>query len=69
MLMGDFNFSELDWRKPETLDDSHPFLRCINDNFLVQHVDEPTRGKIFSILSLQENMIENLSVGEKFWSK
>jgi len=29
MLMGDFNFSELDWRKPETLDDAHPFLKCI----------------------------------------
>ena len=25
MLMEDFNCSELDWRKPETLDDSHPF--------------------------------------------
>ena len=45
MLMGDFNFSELDWRKPETLDDSYPFLICINDNFLIQHVNEPTRGK------------------------
>ena len=45
MLMGDFNFSELDWRKPGTLDDLHLFLKCINDNFLIQHVDEPTRGK------------------------
>ena len=45
MLMGDFNFSELDWRKPETSDDSHPFLICINDNFLIHHVDEHTRGK------------------------
>ena len=41
--MGDFNFSELDWRKPENLDDSHPFFKYKNDNFLMQHVDEPTR--------------------------
>ena len=68
MLMGDFNFSEIDWRKPETLDDSHPFLKCINDNFLFQHVDEPTRGKniLDLVLTSEENMIENLSVGERF---
>ena len=59
MLLGDFNFSDLDWRKPEILDDSHPFLKCINDNFLIQHVDEPIRGK--NILDLvftsdEENM-------------
>src|SRR6266568_4819827 len=68
MLMGDFNFSEIDWRKSETLDDSHPFLKCINDNFLFQHVDEPTRGKniLDLVLTSEENMIENLSVGERF---
>src|SRR5882757_10527087 len=65
MLMGDFNFPELDWRKPETLDDSHPFLKCINDNFLIQHVDESTRGNniLDFIFSSEENMIENLVVG------
>ena len=68
MLMGDFNFSELDWRKPETLDDSHPFLKCINDNFLIQHVDEPTRKNniLDLVFTSEENMIENLSVGEHF---
>ena len=67
MLMGDFNFSELDWRKPET-DDSHPFLKCINDNVLIQHVDEPTRGKniLDLVFTSEKNMIENLSVGEHF---
>ena len=35
MLMGDFNFLELDWRKPETLDDLHPFLKCINENLYI----------------------------------
>ena len=68
MLLGDFNFSELDWRKPETLDDSHSFLTRINDNFLIQHVDEPTKGKniLEFVFMSEENMIENLSVGEHF---
>ena len=68
MLLGDFNFSELDWKKPETLDDSHSFLKCINDNFLVQHVDEPTRENniLDLVFTSEENMIENLYVGEHF---
>ena len=68
MLMGDFNFSELDWRTPETLDNLHPFLKCINDNFLIQHVDEPTRRKniLDLVFTSEENMIKNLSVGEHF---
>ena len=70
MLMGDFNSSELHWRKPETLDDSHPFFKCINDNFLIQHVDEPTRGKniLDLVFTSEENKIETLSVGEHFGS-
>ena len=39
LLMGDFNFPELNWKIPESLEDSHPFLKCINDNFLIQHVE------------------------------
>ena len=68
MLMGDYNFSELDWRKPETLDDSHSFLKCINTNFLIQHVDELTRGKniLDLVFTSEENRIENLSVSEHF---
>jgi len=45
MLMGDFNFADINWCTPETVDDSHPFLKCVNDNFLFQHVQNPTRGK------------------------
>ena len=66
MLMGDFKFAELDWRKPETLDDSHPFLKCINNNFLIQYVYEPTRGKniLDLVFTSKENMSKNLYVGE-----
>jgi hypothetical protein len=36
LIMGDFNFADLNWRTPESLDDNHLFMRCVNDNFLVQ---------------------------------
>ena len=66
--MGDFNFPELNWTKPETIDHSHQFIKCIDDNFLIQCVENKTRDK--NVLDLvfisEENMIENLMVGEPF---
>ena len=46
----------------------HTFLKCINYNFLIQHVDEPTRGKnvLDLVFTSVKNMTENLSVGEHF---
>jgi hypothetical protein len=70
LIMGDFNFPELDWERPETLEDSHAFLECINDNFLFQGVAECTRGKniLDLILTSEENMVDNVMVGEPFGS-
>jgi ribonucleases P/MRP protein subunit RPP40 len=70
LIMGDFNFADLNWVKPETLDDSHLFMKCINDNFLVQCVEDCTRGKnvLDLVLTSEENMVENLTVGEPFGS-
>jgi hypothetical protein len=43
-------------------------MKCVNDNFLIQCVNNETRGK--NILDLvfvsEENMVENLEVGELF---
>jgi ribonuclease P/MRP protein subunit RPP40 len=68
LIMGDFNFADLNWTKPETLDDSDLFMRCINDNFLVQCVEDCTRGKnvLDLVLTSEENMVENVRVGEPF---
>jgi ribonucleases P/MRP protein subunit RPP40 len=68
LIMGDFNFPELNWGEAESLDDSHPFLKCINDNYLLQGVVECTRGKniLDLVLTSEENMVENLRVGEPF---
>jgi hypothetical protein len=68
LIMGDFNFANLDWKKPESLDDSDLFMRCINDNYLFQRVEECTRGNnvLDLVLASEENMVENLIVGEPF---
>jgi ribonuclease P/MRP protein subunit RPP40 len=68
LIMGDFNFAELNWKNQEGLDDDHLFMRCVNDNFLVQCVEDCTRGKnvLDLVLTSEENMVENLTVGEPF---
>ena len=70
LIMGDFNFPEVEWAKSETLNDSHPFIECINDNFLFQGVTECTRNSniLDLILTSEENMIDNVTVGEPFGS-
>ena len=70
LIMGDFNLPELDWAKSETLDDSHPFIVCVNNNFLFQGVTEGTRSSniLDLVLTSEENMIENVTVGEPFGS-
>jgi hypothetical protein len=68
VVMGDFNLPELDWGNLDNLDLHDPFVDCLLNNFLLQLVDEPTRGKNYLdlVLSSEENMVQNLSVGEQF---
>ena len=68
ILMGDFNFRELKWDKPETLPDDHPLINCMHDNFLYQLVDKPTRKENFLdlVFSSDENIVENVVVREHF---
>ena len=68
VIMGDFNFSELDWGKMESIDYSHPFLECIGDNFMSQLVDEPTRGSNYLdlVLTSDEDLVQEVTVGEHF---
>ena len=68
LIIGDFNFADLKWGKTELLDYSHLFVQCINDNFIVQCVEDCTGSKnvLDLILTSEENMVENLSVGEHF---
>ena len=67
-IMGDFNFRELNWGNLETIDESHLFIECLRDNFLSQLVNQPTRSNNYLdlILSSDENIVENVNVGEPF---
>ena len=68
VIMGDFNFPELNWGRPESIDDSHPFIDCISNNFLTQVVEEPTRGRNYLdlVLCSDPSLVENISVEEPF---
>ena len=67
LVMGDFNYPDLDWSDREKLDVSHPFVECINSNFLEQYCNEPTRGKNYLNLVLcSDEIIQDLVVGEHF---
>lgn len=70
VIMGDFNFPELKWDNMNNMIENHPFINCLNDNFLEQIVREPTRAKNFLdlILSSDANFVQNVSVGEPFVS-
>ena len=71
VLIGDFNLSKFDWTKNTPLPGSEPHMLLtdiIQDNFLSQPVDQPTReGNILDlVLTSNEDLIDNLYVGEPF---
>ena len=71
LLMGDFNFPEIDWinNRVKGSQDSEPqrFFDLIQDEFLVQHVSKPTRVRgnqkpslIDLVISRDENEIDEI---------
>jgi len=67
VIMGDFNFARLDWSNSSKIDVSHPFVDCLGRNFLIQHVEEPSRGKNFlDLIVSSDNAVDDLTVGEPF---
>jgi len=72
-IIGDFNYRTINW---ETMSSSASgnqhkidtrFIDCIQDSYLVQHIDEPTRWRgadqpslIDLVITNEENMISNL---------
>lgn len=66
LIMGDFNFTDIDWM---TLEHGHIGSRLIDflgDNYLIQHVKEPTRyGNLLDLLiTSRESMVTDVEVGE-----
>ena len=68
VIMGDFNFPEIKWHEIENLDETHFFVKTLNDTFLHQLVEMNTRDKniLDLILTSDESMIQSLSVVEPF---
>ena len=71
LVMGDFNFKEINWWEMNTtvseLHIASQFLECVRDSYLFQHVTTPTRyreGNVSSVLDLiftnEEEMVTDL---------
>ena len=68
LILGDFN-AVVDWntRTSESHQEGARLLEFVNDEFLHQWVDKPTRGNntLDLVLSTEDNLISNLTIGEK----
>ena len=65
MLMGDFNYPDIDWSTLQSHTSSgQTFLDSIEDCFLTQHVTEPTRGdsRLDLVFTNEPNMIDKVEV-------
>ena len=72
LVVGDFNYREINWIDNSTaVSENHPttkFLECIRDEYLYQHVNEPTRVRennepstLDCVLTNEESMDENIN--------
>ena len=68
IITGDFNHETIDWELMEAGSEGQKFMELTEDQFLTQHIKEPTRGNniLDLILSTNPNQITNVKVGEKF---
>ena len=68
IIMGDFNYPQLNWKDDSLLNISSPFVECLNDNFLTQMVNESTRGDntLDLLITSNEDFIENVRIEEPF---
>ena len=67
IIMGDFNLPDINWESLECHNSiSECFMTLVQDTYLVQHVNVPTRGDniLDLVLSSEQGMIEELKVIE-----
>ena len=74
LIGGDLNFNKIDWESLTThtynsKDINNLFIECVRDNFLFQHITEPTRQQgtdtpstLDLIFTNEENMISEISI-------
>lgn len=71
LILGDFNLPHIDWKTLTGSEgESHRMLDFVENNCLSQMVSEPTRDNniLDLVLVTQENLVENVSVGEHLGS-
>ena len=68
LIVGDFNYANINWETYECDKDGEIFLDLLQDNYLSQHVNVPTRGNniLDLVISSEANMVEDLKVIEHF---
>jgi len=64
VIMGDFNFPDINWSHLESSSKGEEFLVLILDSFLLQNVTKPTRGKniLDLVLSSDKEMVNDLEI-------
>src|ERR1700690_179145 len=64
VLIGDFNYPDVNWKLRDSGTHGSEFLELINDCFLCQHVKEPTRGKnvLDLVFSTEPSMVTEVQV-------
>ena len=71
IIMGDFNLGNIKWdSKQSTGVEDQQFLCLVQDNFLTQHVLEPTRAArvLYIVLSSQKEFVDNIVIQEPLGS-
>ena len=69
IIVGDFNFRDIDWQDFEGHSpSSRLFLQCLQDNYMTQLVEEPTRNKYINDLVITSNsdLIDSVIVSDAF---
>ena len=69
ILLGDFNFRDIDWCNEIALSgSSDKFLNCVKDSFWHQIIDKPTRDRYINDIVLVGNnsLVQDSTVGEHF---
>ena len=61
IVIGDFNYRDIHWPTLQTKGEGQELLDLLDESFLFQHVDKPTRGRniLDLIISTEEDMIDN----------
>lgn len=74
MLMGDFNYSHIDWNKnvceKEATEECRKFLECVQDCFLTQHVHVKTTEKsiLDLVLTTEPDLVNEVTELDRFSS-